>query len=219
MKKILIVSNEESLLSLGRISNSSKYGLPEEIYNISNLAEQIESLGEYETAVIHHTKIEKVNEIQPDCVILSGRFSAKALSSSDISTEYKKLIAWIREAKFPILGICMGLQLICAAYCVGTKRLASDDGEYGFKQLRLQNNHPLLQDLPQYMYLLELHRCEAESLPEEFDLLASSELCNIQMIMHKCKPIIGTQFHPELLTAEHTDGKLLLKRILHALSA
>jgi GMP synthase-like glutamine amidotransferase len=40
--------------------------------------------------------------------------------------------------------------------------------------------------------------CECISLPENFNLIASSENCEVEMMEHQTKKIIGVQFHPEV---------------------
>ena len=42
------------------------------------------------------------------------------------------------------------------------------------------------------------HKDEVKSIPDEFEILANSELCNIESFKHKNKDVYGIQFHPEV---------------------
>lgn len=216
MKRVLIVSCEETPASPGHIPNSAQYGLPQEISDIPNLCAVIRALGDYDVRTIHHTAISRWESLQPDYVILSGRFSPNVLSKEDMVREYRTLIDWIPAAAVPVLGICMGLQLICAAYGVTTRRLDDPAGEYGFTELHRVCGHPLLARIGETFSVLELHRCEAEQLPPDFQLLASSDKCRIQMIAHRTRPLEGVQFHPELTTPQQSDGLRILEGFFHA---
>jgi GMP synthase (glutamine-hydrolysing) len=46
------------------------------------------------------------------------------------------------------------------------------------------------------------HNDEVTRIPDNFELLASSESCEIQAMKHIEKPFYGLQFHPEV---EHTE--------------
>ena len=216
MKRVLIVSCEETPASPGRIPHSAQYGLPQEISDIPNLCAVVRMLGDYDVYTLHHTAISRWESFQPDYVILSGRFSPQALSREDMACEYRALIDWIPATSVPVLGICMGLQLICAAYGVTTRRLDDPAGEYGFAELRRVSGHPLLEKAGETFSVLELHRCEAERLPPEFQLLASSDKCRIQMIAHRTRPLAGVQFHPELTTPQQSDGLRILEGFFRA---
>ena len=62
----------------------------------------------------------------------------------------------------------------------------------------------------------QFHAYEFTSLPKVFEILASSELCRVQAVKHKDKPIYGTQFHPEHFNPEHPGGEILLKNFFTA---
>lgn len=212
MKKIVIISNEDSEENNGEISLSNQFGLGEKLFDIPNLISTISSLGNYQINRIHHLQIEDISKCCPDYVVLSGRFSRNALSKEEIADEYSGLIEWIKHTTIPTFGICMGHQLICAAFGVDTIPLYSSEGEFGFTELKRIGAHPLTETLPATFYCMEMHRCQVTSVPEGFKLIASSEKCPVQMIAHQKKPIISTQFHPELTTDKYQDGLILLKR-------
>jgi GMP synthase (glutamine-hydrolysing) len=44
---------------------------------------------------------------------------------------------------------------------------------------------------------------EVKRLPEEFKRLAESDICQIEAMRHKKKPIYGVQWHPEVYHTEY----------------
>lgn len=212
MKKVLIISNEECPQNLGRISRGIRFGLANELYDIPNLRDVIRRFGGFDISTVHHSQINKQFDPTADYIILSGRFSGHALTFEQMLDIYENLIEWIKISNVPILGICMGHQLICAAFGVKTMPMNTEFGEYGFTELNHCGNHALTEGVPQYFHCMEMHKCQVESVPNEFDLIASSENCKVQMICHKVRPIVGTQFHPELNTDAQQDGLLILRK-------
>ena len=233
MKRVLILSNEESAESPGLITDALRYGLPQGLCNIPNLQSVVRSLGAYEVVVLYHKQIGEVGRLAPDAVLLSGIFTDRALPYDTVLREYEGVISWLRTADVPTFGICLGLQLICsaafwrasragkwalgigmgAAFGVGIRRLPGE-GEFGFKPLYRQTAHPLLEGVAEPLHCLELHRCEIDHVPEGFSLLLSSDLCRGQMIAHASRSLFGTQFHPELTDGYHRDGIQLLENFL-----
>lgn len=214
MKRILILSDEEHAESPGLIRAAEDYGLPRGLCNIPNLEQTLRSLGPYEVVTLHHSRIGELDRLTPDGVVLSGIFTDRALPYETVLREYDGVISWLRTAEIPVFGICLGLQLLCAAFGVGIRRLPGE-GEFGFTPLVPQAAHPLLQGLPEPLHCLELHRCEIQRVPEGFSLLLSSRLCRHQMIVHDTRPLAGTQFHPELVNDRHRGGIQLLENFLH----
>ena len=208
-RTVLLISDEERPDDPGLI-DAGQFGLPDELYDIPNLQEIITGCGRMRVVTRHHSRIEEVEQICPDYVVLSGRFSSHPLGSNTMQREYQAIIEWIRDSHVPVLGICLGLQLICAAFGVSTVRLEGP-GEFGFTPLKKEQDHLLLKSLPSTFRAMELHRCGASGIPEDFDLLVSSPLCPVQMIVHRERPIVAVQFHPELNTPSQQAGLLLLQ--------
>lgn len=101
----------------------------------------------------------------------------------------------------------MGHQLICAAFGVDTIPLCSSEGEFGFTELKRIGANPLTEALPATFYCMEMHRCQATSVPEGFKLIASSEKCPVQMIAHQKNLLFRLNFIPNLL---QTNIKMVL---------
>ncbi len=55
-----------------------------------------------------------------------------------------------------------------------------------------------------------MHRSEVKVLPDEFRLLASTDDCRVQAMVHRDMPLYGTQFHPEKRQEGYPDGHRLV---------
>lgn len=209
MKTLLLVSNEITPEDPGKISKSEQYGLPSEIYNISNLRAVLQKVTGYEIKTVHHTQVTGEDCCTAEAMVLSGRFSP--WDNDTLDTEYAALLNAIRNTGKPVLGICAGLQLIARAFgsCIGPMKDSA--GEFGYTDLSARMHHPLLSGINEPFSCLELHRDEVKRLPEGFFLLAASSRCPVQIIAHSTRPIVGVQFHPELQTAKNPDGRKLLE--------
>lgn len=207
MKTVLIVSNEEYADKPEIITGSADYGLPAPLFNIENLVRAVKHVSNHKITIIHHTDIEKASEINPDYLILSGRFSPKALTLDEIKEEYRKEISFIKQSDKRILGICLGMQLISISFDDTITIEKLPEGEFGFTDITILKTGKTIK-------CMELHRCVVDHIPSCFNLIACSDKAKSQFIAHINKPIYGTQFHPEITNGRHKAGLEILKRFL-----
>lgn len=95
----------------------------------------------------------------------------------------------------PIVGICMGFEVISAAF--GSKVSSIGRLVKGFKPVKATSQGR--NSLPQIkLSQFEWHRYSIQDVSaEQFEVLAHSST-GIEMIKHRRRPIIATQFHPEV---------------------
>jgi len=101
------------------------------------------------------------------------------------------------EAYVPILGICLGHQLL--AYWLGgeVKRRRWEIGWLPITVHEPGMSDPLLDDLGPVFHGFLWHGDQITKLPEEAELLASSELCRVQAYRLRNRPVWGVQFNPQ----------------------
>lgn len=116
-------------------------------------------------------------------------------------------------AQVPVLGICYGAQL--TAKCFGGTVAKSDKREYGRAQLLIESNDPFVKGLDKTTQVWMSHSDSIKSLPNGFDLLATTESIPVAAFRKSgtdTKPLYGVQFHPEVYHS--VQGKLLLRNFL-----
>ena len=128
----------------------------------------------------------------------------------------------IRSAELPILGLCGGCQLIAMAHGAPLglmRRLKEREKdsyedfapgyfkEWGFVPVHVLRSDPLFDGLGEEPVFLAAHYWEVKEVPPGFELLASSDACQIQVIKQVGKFVYGTQFHPEAYTEAQADRR------------
>ena len=149
-----------------------------------------------ETRIIPNTT--SVGEIDADALVLSGGAPRVVWESPRLGncTDY------LREFHGPIMGICVGLQLM-AIHC-GGKAGPSKVPEYGLAKIRVIEEDDLFKGLPKEFLVWESHNDEVKDALG-FKVLAVSENCSVQAVKHSEKPYYGVQFHPEVNNTEHGE--------------
>ncbi|MCX8166776.1 MAG: GMP synthase subunit A [Candidatus Micrarchaeota archaeon] len=131
-----------------------------------------------------------------DGIIFSGG------PSSVVNENYGVCEQIISETKkgslnIPILGICLGHQLISHRF--GGKVERGKKGEYGLIQVKLVKSSRLLTGLVDTFDAWASHFDVVSEIPDNFHITAVSVPDNIcEVIEHEAKPIFGVQFHPEV---------------------
>ena len=158
---------------------------------------------ECETKIIPNTT--SVDEIDADGLVMSGGAARIAWESPKLGN----CIDYLNEFDGPILGICVGLQLM-AIHC-GGKAGPSKVPEYGLARLRVMEEDDLFKGLPKEFLVWESHNDEVKEAPG-FRVLARSDNCGVQAAKHLKKLFYGVQFHPEVNNTEH--GEAILKNFV-----
>lgn len=101
------------------------------------------------------------------------------------------------DADVPILGICLGHQLL--AHWLGGK---VKRGRWELGWLPVTANEagladPVLRGLGQAFHAFLWHGDQITRLPEGAELLASSERCRVQAFRLRDRPVWGVQFNPQ----------------------
>jgi GMP synthase (glutamine-hydrolysing) len=115
------------------------------------------------------------------------------------------------ETGKPILGICYGHQLL--ARYLGGKVERGQTHEFGSATLRVHAGGGLLDGLTDGEHRVWMsHGDHVVSLPDKFEILASTDECGVAAMGHPHAGVYGLQFHPEVV---HTpDGPAILRNFL-----
>ena len=161
--------------------------------------------------IIHFLDVtkEKVDSIGPVAVILTGYKQPLSTYNFD---EMEGLFSFLRETELPVLGICGGHQFIGKAF--GSDIVPLGSLEKGFFDVTLTADDPILAGLSSPIKAFFWHELEVDPLPRYFVLLGSGELCPVQMMRHRTKPIYGVQFHPEYSSRRYHDGVVIFQNFL-----
>jgi para-aminobenzoate synthetase len=125
-----------------------------------------------------------------DLVVLSGGHTYPVMNHDK---EFGTEIELIKSSNKPIIGICLGFELI--AHVFGCKLVHLGDSQHGSKIIEKTFDHDLF---PEKFEAYESHQWAVRDLSGELKELARSEF-GVEAFKHKNLPIIGFQFHPEIL--------------------
>jgi len=189
---------------------------------ILHLKERLEELSGLPCLLVHYTQLTRGALDKPNvkAIVLTA---AKKMKDPDQADE---LAALVRETQVPLIGFCGAHHFIYMAYGgIGEamRELRPDEKdpspkfmpgqykEWGFMKGRIVRRDPLFDGLGPQIVVSQRHYAECKTLPEVFDVLASSDECRVQAIKHKTRLLYGTQFYPDGYDDEHPDGKVILR--------
>ncbi len=182
---------------------------------------------------IHHTEAspEYVAAIGPAAIFITGfGHSWGTVKVADLYAVNDLL----HTTDVPVWGSCGGHQLI--AFCFSrnlreAERLEDEPmrwlrpgepdrgpvsynpGYYlasGFFDIEVVKDDPIFAGLGPTFRVHEGHYCEVKELPPDFEHLAASQDCRLEVIRHRHRPIYGAQFHAENWVDAYPDGRTLL---------
>jgi GMP synthase-like glutamine amidotransferase len=131
-------------------------------------------------------------------VIMGGSMSANDEDAHPWLVKEKQFIREFISTGKPVLGICLGAQLIASA--LGAKVYRNGEKEIGwFPVTGIPSNDPSIFKFPELFISLHWHG-ETFDLPEGAILLASSEACKNQAFQYG-ENVLAIQFHPEVVLA------------------
>lgn len=165
------------------------------------IAKKIRDLGYFSQILPANTKASKLQKAKG--IVISG--GPDSVTNEDRVPFDKKIL----ELSIPILGICLGHQLI--GYHLGASISQGKTREYG--KTTIQTKKSVLMDgCDDEEVVWMSHFDVVESPPAGFDLIASTAICPTAGMENSQKEIYSIQFHPEVT---HTDkGLLILKNFL-----
>jgi len=174
---------------------------------VFNLSRYCQELG-YQTMVkrCDVLSLKDIQQLEPSHIIISpgpcGPENA-GISMSCVSSF---------SSRIPILGVCLGHQVIAAAFGGMVKR--SKQPMHGKPDWVYHDKQSIFKNLPSPMAVGRYHSLLVDVvLPDCLELIASNSEGLVMAIKHRLYPTIGVQFHPESILTQ--DGKKLLENFLN----
>jgi GMP synthase (glutamine-hydrolysing) len=169
------------------------------------IARRVRECGVYSEIYPFHLSSEKIQQLSPLGIILSGGpASVYAPDSPHPSPE-------VFELGVPILGICYGLQLMANHLGGAVDRAARH--EYGKAAVAIDENSDLLAGFDGETSVWMSHGDALSKLPKGFERIAHTSNSPMCAIRNKQKRMYGVQFHPEVV---HTPkGKQILENFVY----
>jgi GMP synthase (glutamine-hydrolysing) len=126
-------------------------------------------------------------------VVMGGSMDADDLAGHPGLAGEQALLAAAVHAAVPVLGICLGMQLLALA--LGARLQRRTGTEIGFAPVEVVADDPVLGPFGSRPTVLHWHS-DSVDLPPGATLLASTELTPVQAF--RAGSALGLQFHPEL---------------------
>jgi para-aminobenzoate synthetase len=113
----------------------------------------------------------------------------------------------IRQAKVPLLGVCLGHQGLTWVH--GGKVRPAPEVMHGRISAVLHDDSPLFAGIPREFQAVRYHSlCVEQPLPEELESIARTSDGVVMAVAHRTRPQWGVQFHPESICTDY--GRQLL---------
>lgn len=181
------------------------------IDNGSFYTEQLEKiLNQYQVILRKFDEV-SLSDIEPGSfVVLSGGHTYRVQWHDK---QYAKETEVIRKHDGPIIGVCLGAQLIAHVYGEHLHTMA--ENRKGTVSIHPTGNKPLLFADYKNIKVYENHHLSIPELHKPLISLAESS-DGVEIFRHENKPIFGIQFHPEVL--KNNNGEQLFETILSSLT-
>lgn len=169
------------------------------------IARRIRETEVYSEVISYRTTAEKLKEMNPKGIILSG-------GPSSVYDDYAPLCdPEIWQLGIPVLGVCYGMQLMVKQ--LGGKVERAKRGEYGKASLHIDDPTDLLTNVEQSSTMWMSHGDSCTQLPDGFKILAHTDNTPCAAIAQHQQKLFGVQFHPEVIHSEY--GTALIRNFVY----
>ena len=176
------------------------------IDNETTLLEKLEDLIPGHQIVHKWNDLQNVDSDDFDLVILSGGSKFEIVGNED---KLKDEIRLIKERKTPLIGICLGCELIVESFGGSLEEMV--EKHHGITDIEVVHNDLIFENTSRFK-VYENHKWRINKLPSDFVCLVKSSH-SFEIIKHNNLPIYGFQFHPEQFV-DKTDGDKLFLNLI-----
>ena len=170
------------------------------------IARMVRSLNVFAEILPGDTSVDKIKEIDPLGIILTGG-PKSVYEPTSLKCDGK-----LFELGIPILGICYGMQLMC--HMLGGEVGKGEAGEYGQIEATITAKSPIFNGFgkpPSSTMVLMSHGDSVLKIPPGFSQTAKTVNC-VAAIECQEKKLYGLQFHPEAVLS--LEGERVFKNFL-----
>jgi GMP synthase (glutamine-hydrolysing) len=137
-------------------------------------------------------------------IILSGGPQSVTKILTEEGVRLRPVLDLLDEAdrlRLPVLGICLGHQLL--GTWVGGEVAKLPSKVIGFKDVRLSKECEIFKHLKEsVLRSFQYHEDHLHDLPDGCEVLATSETCEVEAFRVRGRMMWGVQFHPEVLLSD-----------------
>ena len=166
------------------------------------IARRIRELNVYSEILPWDISTKKIQALKPKGVILSG--GPESVTASNTPRIPKVIL----ELGIPILGICYGMQTLAEQF--GGQVSSSKKKEFGHAEVLIEDTSLLFDGFSagSSIDVWMSHGDHVSTLPDQFNILASTNSAPIAAMQHIAKPIYALQFHPEVTHTKQGNAVL-----------
>lgn len=157
----------------------------------------------YEAMEVHHSAISSVDIQGLDLAILSGGWWYD--DEIELLKNYAEELDFIRNTSIPVLGICLGMQLMHVAVDQAVPLM--DEPQSGDKTITVSPAGQALFGFPEQMEVFKNHTRAVIETDPQFEQLASAD-GHVEIMKHKTRALLGVQFHPEMGPVDSAASRL-----------
>ncbi len=171
-----------------------------------NLAEYV-SIIDRVKILPNSATIDEIKKLNPDGLIVSPGPGSPS-SRRDIGNCREIVL----NMDIPILGVCLGHQIIAHAFGGFVGRV---NPVHGKASLIEHNGRDVFRDVKNPLEVGRYHSLAVLEIPKKFEVTARSVKDGLIMgIKHRRKEIYGVQFHPESVLTPRNEGLKIVKNFL-----
>ncbi|MCR9210906.1 MAG: glutamine-hydrolyzing GMP synthase, partial [bacterium] len=164
------------------------------------IARRVREQNVYCQIVRHDISAERIAELAPKGIILSGG------PNSVYEEGAPKCDEGLFDLGIPVLGICYGMQLACQA--LGGKVDNTPSREYGRAMCDFVDRDSIFRGMQESEQVWMSHGDQVSQIADQFTAMAKTSTCPYAAIRHNERPVFGMQFHPEVTHTPH-GGQIL----------
>ncbi len=169
------------------------------------IARRVRDLKVYAEILPYDATYERIMEYSPIGLIFTGGPSTVTDENAPRCDER------IFSSGIPILGICYGSQLMGVTLGGSVKK--AKKREYGKTDIEYDTNCPLFDGIDKSSVCWMSHTYYVDRPPDDFNICASTNSCEVAAFCNEQKRLYGVQFHPEVVHTKY--GNQILYNFLY----